>query len=228
MDLSGYTDIARGAARCFGYDLAVNFNRPYLATSVSNFWQRWHMSMSGFFREYLFFSLGGSRSGNVYLNLMLTFIAIGIWHGAGWNFILYGALHGSAVCAERWWRTRRSDGAGRQSSASRGSMARRVVLTFAFVALARILFVQSDVSAAAGYLYAMVNSPGAGGAAGWQGYLTLTAAMASHLSPRSWQQGLLRRLERVSPWQRAGLIAGAVIVIAMLAAESRPFAYYRF
>jgi D-alanyl-lipoteichoic acid acyltransferase DltB (MBOAT superfamily) len=92
MDVSGYTDLARGAGRCFGYDLAINFDRPYLARTVSNFWQRWHISMSSFFRDYLYFGIGGSRRGNVYLNLMLTFLAIGLWHGAGWNFLAYGAL----------------------------------------------------------------------------------------------------------------------------------------
>ena len=66
-----------------GFELPVNFNRPYLATSVSAFWQRWHITVSSFFRDYLFIGLGGSRHGNVYVNLMITFIAIGIWHGAG-------------------------------------------------------------------------------------------------------------------------------------------------
>jgi alginate O-acetyltransferase complex protein AlgI len=228
MDLSGYTDLARGAARCFGYRLAVNFDRPYLATSVSNFWQRWHMSMSGFFREYLYYSMGGSRHGNVYLNLMLTFVAIGIWHGAGWNFILYGAVHGSAVCIERWRRKRRDTLPGRVSDGRPGSVLVSVLLTFAFVSLARILFVQADVSSAANYVVAMVRSTGAGGAAGWQGYLTLLGAAALHVSPRSWQDGLLRRLEDAPIWWRALAMVAAIVMIVALAAESRPFTYYRF
>jgi len=228
MDLSGYTDLARGAARCFGYRLAVNFDRPYLATSVSNFWQRWHMSMSGFFREYLYYSLGGSRYGNVYFNLMMTFIAIGIWHGAGWNFILYGALHGSAVCAERWRRKRRDATHSPATRQKPGSVLTSILLTFGFVSLARILFVQSDVASAADYLIAMVRSTGSGGAAGWQGYLTLAAAVALHASPKSWQHDLLKRMETAPVWARASVIVLVVVVVTALAAESRPFTYYRF
>jgi len=79
LDFSAYTDIARGAAKLLGYELPINFDRPYQATSVSNFWQRWHISMSSFFRDYLYFPLGGSKHGNVYFNLILTFSAIGLW-----------------------------------------------------------------------------------------------------------------------------------------------------
>jgi alginate O-acetyltransferase complex protein AlgI len=104
LDFSAYTDMARGVAKILGYQLPVNFRRPYQEQSISEFWQRWHISMSSFFRDYLFFGLGGSRNHRTYRNLMITFIAIGVWHGAGWNFILYGALHGALVCYERYCR----------------------------------------------------------------------------------------------------------------------------
>jgi alginate O-acetyltransferase complex protein AlgI len=95
-DFSGYSDIARGAARFMGYDLMINFNRPYLAKSISEFWSRWHISLSTWFRDYLYIPLGGSRAGkwHWYRNLLIVFLISGLWHGANWTFIVWGALHG--------------------------------------------------------------------------------------------------------------------------------------
>jgi alginate O-acetyltransferase complex protein AlgI len=95
-DFSGYSDIALGTARFMGFDLMTNFNRPYLAASVSEFWSRWHMSLSTWFRDYLYIPLGGSRSGKWrwYRNLLIVFLVSGLWHGASWTFIVWGALHG--------------------------------------------------------------------------------------------------------------------------------------
>jgi len=95
-DFSGYSDIARGTARFMGYDLMINFNRPYLATTISDFWSRWHISLSTWFRDYLYIPLGGSRAGKWkwYRNLLIIFLVSGLWHGANWTFIVWGALHG--------------------------------------------------------------------------------------------------------------------------------------
>ena len=95
-DFSGYTDIARGAARTLGYHLMLNFDQPYRAQSISEFWRRWHISLSTWFRDYVYFPLGGSRAGKLrnYFNLMVVFLISGLWHGASWAFILWGALHG--------------------------------------------------------------------------------------------------------------------------------------
>ena len=99
-DFSGYSDIARGVARILGFDLMFNFNLPYFATSPSDFWRRWHISLSTWFRDYLYIPLGGSRNGsaNHLLNLLLTMTVAGLWHGAGWNFLLWGVWHGLALC----------------------------------------------------------------------------------------------------------------------------------
>lgn len=99
-DFSGYSDIARGVSKLLGFDLMFNFNLPYFATSPSDFWRRWHISLSTWFRDYLYIPLGGSRNGfgNHLLNLMLTMVVAGLWHGAGWNFLLWGAWHGLALC----------------------------------------------------------------------------------------------------------------------------------
>lgn len=95
-DFSGYTDIARGAARCMGYELMKNFDIPYHARSISEFWRRWHISLSTWFRDYLYFPLGGNRVGKLrnYFNLLVVFVISGLWHGASWAFIVWGALNG--------------------------------------------------------------------------------------------------------------------------------------
>ncbi len=95
-DFSGYSDIAIGAARTMGYDLMLNFNAPYLSKSISEFWKRWHISLSTWFRDYLYIPLGGNRvsSGRLYVNYLIVFTVSGLWHGAAWTFIIWGALHG--------------------------------------------------------------------------------------------------------------------------------------
>ncbi len=106
-DFSGYTDIARGAARVMGIELMQNFNQPYLATSISDFWRRWHISLSSWFRDYVYIPLGGNRvlPMRQYLNLMLTFMISGLWHGANWTFVFWGALNGFYLVVELATRT---------------------------------------------------------------------------------------------------------------------------
>ncbi len=103
-DFSGYSSIAQGAARWLGFDLMYNFKMPYFASSPSEFWQRWHISLSAWLRDYLYIPLGGNRRGtiNTYRNLMLTMTLGGLWHGAGWTFILWGVYHGVILCAYRF------------------------------------------------------------------------------------------------------------------------------
>lgn len=102
-DFSGYTDIARGVAKLMGFEFVLNFNLPYFATSPSDFWQRWHISLSSWLRDYLYISLGGNRGGSAktYRNLMLTMVLGGLWHGAAWNFVAWGFYHGCLLVAHR-------------------------------------------------------------------------------------------------------------------------------
>lgn len=102
-DFSGYSDMAIGIARILGYDLGQNFNLPYLSQNVTEFWKRWHISLSSWLQEYLYISLGGNRKSvsRTYVNLMLTMILGGLWHGASWNFVLWGALHGAALVVHK-------------------------------------------------------------------------------------------------------------------------------
>jgi len=105
FDFSGYCDMALGLARLFGIRLPINFNSPYKALSIVDFWRRWHISLSRFLRDYLYIPLGGNRSGLLgrHGNLMLTMLLGGLWHGAGWNFVLWGALHGSYLIVNQLW-----------------------------------------------------------------------------------------------------------------------------
>ena len=102
-DFSGYTDIAIGAALILGFKLPINFNKPYFATSPSDFWRRWHISLSSWLRDYLYIPLGGNKKGSkfTYANLMIVMLLGGLWHGASWNFIIWGALHGSYLAVHK-------------------------------------------------------------------------------------------------------------------------------
>jgi alginate O-acetyltransferase complex protein AlgI len=106
FDFSGYTDMALGIALMFNIHLPINFDSPYKATSIIDFWRRWHMTLSRFLRDYLYIPLGGNRHGKLrrYLNLAVTMLLGGLWHGAGWTFVLWGALHGAYLTANHLWR----------------------------------------------------------------------------------------------------------------------------
>lgn len=101
FDFSGYSDMAIGLAKMFGFDFKENFNYPYISKSVTEFWRRWHISLSSWFRDYLYIPLGGNRKGNVYVNLLIVFMITGLWHGAAWNFIIWGLWHGLFLIIER-------------------------------------------------------------------------------------------------------------------------------
>ena len=106
FDFSGYTDMAIGMAKLLGFHFPVNFRRPYLASSITDFWRRWHISLSSWLRDYLYISLGGNRHGRwmTYRNLMLTMLLGGLWHGASWNFVIWGGYHGAMLSVERFFR----------------------------------------------------------------------------------------------------------------------------
>ncbi len=106
FDFSGYTDIARGCARLLGYRFPPNFERPYLSPSITDFWRRWHISLSFWLRDYLYISLGGNRVGvpQMYLNILIVMGLGGLWHGASWNFALWGLFHGLLLIGHRLWR----------------------------------------------------------------------------------------------------------------------------
>lgn len=101
FDFSGYSDMAIGLGKIFGFRFPENFNYPYISGSVREFWRRWHISLSTWFKDYLYIPMGGSRKGNVYLHLFIVFLATGLWHGAAWGFVLWGLWHGMFCILER-------------------------------------------------------------------------------------------------------------------------------
>ena len=159
FDFSGYTDMAVGAARMFGIRLPVNFFSPYKATNISDFWRRWHMTLSRFLRDYLYFPLGGNRKGTYrrLANLMVTMLLGGLWHGAGWTFVLWGGLHGGYLAAHQAWRHFGPRIPGRRSIC-RLIPAR--LLTFVSVVFGWVLFRAEDVESAVAMMRAMVGLEG--------------------------------------------------------------------
>ncbi|SEC12736.1 MBOAT family O-acyltransferase [Paenibacillus sp. GP183] len=106
FDFSGYSDMAIGLAKMFGFDFKENFDYPYISKTITEFWRRWHISLSSWFRDYLYIPLGGNRAGNVYVNLLIVFIVTGLWHGAAWNFVIWGLWHGLFLIIERLMKKR--------------------------------------------------------------------------------------------------------------------------
>jgi alginate O-acetyltransferase complex protein AlgI len=228
MDLSGYTDIVRGAAKLLGFELPENFNRPYQAVSVSNFWQRWHISMSSFFRDYLYFGIGGSRSGNVYFNLYVTFIAIGLWHGSGLNFIVYGLIHGTAVVIERWHRARRL--ARGLSAAPKGRWAwlASVFVTFHVIAFSRIFFRSGDLSSAVDYIAALLQPVTDESPFTILGTTVLAMAFVLHYAPRSIFTIAAARYHRMNFVAQGGILVGIVFGLLALSQGGVQFVYFQY
>ena len=110
FDFSGYSDMAIGCAKCMGYDLPKNFDLPYISKNVSDFWKRWHISLSSWLQQYLYIPLGGNRKGKArtYFNLMITMLLGGLWHGSDWTFVIWGGLHGAALCLHKLYISKRS------------------------------------------------------------------------------------------------------------------------
>ena len=154
FDFSGYTDMALGIALLFNIKLPINFDSPYKATSIIDFWRRWHMTLSRFLRDYLYIPLGGNRKGRVrrYANLMITMLLGGLWHGAGWTFVAWGALHGIYLAINNLWRDATAGKIllpGRIGSLTGGA------LTFIAVVAAWVVFRSSDIAQARTMLEAM-------------------------------------------------------------------------
>ncbi|MQA18358.1 MBOAT family O-acyltransferase [Rugamonas rivuli] len=150
FDFSGYSDMAIGLSRLFGVKLPLNFNSPYQAANIAEFWRRWHMTLSRFLRDYLYVPLGGNRHGR-YRNLMLTMLLGGLWHGAGWSFVVWGGLHGVYLVMHHGWGALAGQGPPR----CWGRM-----LTFFAVLAAWVVFRAPDLSTAGDILHAMVGGNG--------------------------------------------------------------------
>jgi D-alanyl-lipoteichoic acid acyltransferase DltB (MBOAT superfamily) len=177
FDFSGYSDMAIGLSRMFGIVLPLNFNSPYKATSIIDFWRRWHMTLSRFLRDYLYIPLGGGRVGKVrrHVNLMVTMLLGGLWHGASWNFVFWGGLHGIYLVINHAWRTTRQRLLPEGSAPGRAERLAGWALTFLAVVVAWVFFRATTLEGSLIMLRGMCGLQGFG----------LPAALAPALGPTS-------------------------------------------
>jgi alginate O-acetyltransferase complex protein AlgI len=227
-DFSGYTDIARGSARLLGIDLVRNFEQPYLSAGITEFWRRWHISLSTWLRDYLYVPLGGNRgtARRTYRNLMLTMVLGGLWHGAAWTFVAWGVLHGTYLCVERALGVK----VGRAGPGLPPLRAvPRVVLTFALVCLAWIPFRAASGRQALD-LIAALGRPGGQVLAADQ--VVLVAVLAGATLALDIAQRCITQPTRVL--DRYPLVAGSLAGVALVAlvvfsgGAPVPFIYFQF
>jgi len=167
FDFSGYCDMAVGLSRLFGIRLPFNFNSPYQAVGIIDFWRRWHMTLSRFLRDYLYIPLGGNRRGTArrYFNVMVTMLLGGLWHGANWTFVLWGSLHGVYLVVNHLWRAIRP-AAVLALVPGNLRVAGSAAVTFTAVVVAWVVFRAPDLATAKGLLSAMLGEKGLGSATG--------------------------------------------------------------
>jgi alginate O-acetyltransferase complex protein AlgI len=231
-DFSGYSDMAIGCARMMGFKFMENFQMPYSAVSITEFWRRWHISLSSWFRDYLYISLGGNRKGpgRTYVNLMVTMLLCGLWHGASWNFVFWGGLHGAGLAVHRiWckWNPFRSL-AERPAFAFAGTLLSRL-LTLGLVLVGWIFFRAQSWTDALVYVDRVTSwtregthliSPYI--------YPALAVVVATHLlvnKDRNWALEVPQRSVPV----RIGYFAALITCIVLLGAtDSAPFIYFQF
>ena len=211
FDFSGYCDMAIGLSRMFGVRLPLNFNSPYKAKSIVDFWRRWHMTLSRFLRDYLYVPLGGNRRGKArtYLNLFLTMLLGGIWHGAGWTFVLWGALHGAYLVANHAWVQLRL--AARWQPGGRAWTVLSWLATFVAVVVGWVFFRATDVESALAILRGMAGAHGVVLPEAWRALLPApVGGVLSSLGIVFGSTGTFRGLSQVA--ETAALLATCVLL----------------
>jgi D-alanyl-lipoteichoic acid acyltransferase DltB (MBOAT superfamily) len=221
-DFSGYTDMAIGLALLMGFVFPQNFNSPYRATGFRDFWRRWHMTLSRFLRDYLYIPLGGNRKGRIrtYVNLMATMALGGLWHGAAWNFVAWGAYHGTGLSVEH---------------ASRGRLGRifpgwlRWFVTFNLIVFGWILFRSQDLSLVGDYVAALTRSgPATLYSVPVVGAILLVIGL--QLLPERPMEGIELRIGRLRPLLMGAALAVVVLIVGATVPSQGvpPFIYFRF
>jgi D-alanyl-lipoteichoic acid acyltransferase DltB (MBOAT superfamily) len=227
-DFSAYTDIAIGVAALLGYRFPQNFNQPYRALGIGDFWRRWHMTLSAWLRDYLYIPLGGNRGGKLMTarNLMLTMLLGGLWHGANWTFLIWGALHGAALVADHAYRR-----SGFFEAYGRASWA--VILdwavTFHFVCFCWLFFRAPSLDAATQYLSGVWSDNGAANTMPWIVWPLLAAGAVTQLLPPDFRERLGGWLDARGGAVQVGFGAMALYLIVVMApSAAAPFIYFQF
>jgi alginate O-acetyltransferase complex protein AlgI len=228
-DFSGYTDIAIGVALLMGYRFPQNFNAPYAAVSLRDFWRRWHMTLSRWLRDYLYIPLGGSRGGRskTYRNLMITMILGGLWHGAAWTFVVWGALHGGGLAVERWLDERR-EARGEVPSYGRVAIAARRVFTFHLVCLGWVFF-RADSFGTATTLLSRLTDWGPAPAVTPVVLALVIGGIAVQFVPRHFRLRLRFYFGRLRPISMGAVLGLFLLLLDGLGPEGvAPFIYFQF
>lgn len=233
-DFSGYSDMAIGIALLLGFRFPINFNSPYKADSVTDFWHRWHISLSTWLRDYLYISLGGNRKGKIrtYLNLFLTMLLGGLWHGASWNFIVWGGLHGVALAVHKYVRSLLGRAKNYRSTEWKRFFA--VVLTFHFVCFCWIFFRNTTFEGSATMIRQIFTAfhPELAGqlfTGYWKVFLLMGVGYLLHACPDRWQEACSRGMIRLPlVGQALVLILLVYLVMQVKSSDIQPFIYFQF
>jgi alginate O-acetyltransferase complex protein AlgI len=229
-DFAGYSTIAIGSALCLGFDLPNNFRMPYAAIGFSDFWRRWHMSLSTWLRDYLYIPLGGNRGteARTYVNLMLTMLLGGLWHGANWTFVVWGGLHGVYLAAERWIRERTGVVGDPAGPWNRLSLA---LLTYFLVNITWVFFRAETFQGAASVLAGMFGLAPEAAPVLPTIYMIKVAVIISGILVVQWLMRN-RTIEEVvsrAPWWLTGAIAAAMLFAVIVTQGSgEAFIYFQF
>ena len=234
FDFSGYSDMAIGLGRMMGIEFLENFNRPYISRSITEFWRRWHISLSNWMREYLYIPLGGNRKGvaRTYFNLWLVFLISGFWHGAAWNFVAWGAFHGFFLCLDKLFKGTRI---------SRAPAWAGIPVTFVLVLFSWVLFRAESLTQAVAYMGRMLDVAGSAGAPpafefGLRHQAMLAAAAALCFGPAVKARTFdFMRLDpaNATAGQAAARFAAALVLLiwsasVLATSQFNPFIYFRF
>jgi alginate O-acetyltransferase complex protein AlgI len=228
-DFSGYTDIAIGIALLLGFSFPQNFDSPYAATSLQDFWRRWHMTLSRWLRDYVYIPLGGNRGSRIltYRNLMLTMLLGGLWHGAAWTFVAWGAIHGFGLAAERWWKERPGY-VPRPRTPVRTWLAR--IATFNLVCLAWIFFRSDSFDLAWEMITGLFTGWGEASPLVTGGVLlAIVVGIGSQYLPARVPQLIMARFGRLPVLGQAVVLAFALMLTHAMGPEGvAPFIYFQF
>jgi D-alanyl-lipoteichoic acid acyltransferase DltB (MBOAT superfamily) len=231
-DFFGYTNIAIGLALLLGYQFPQNFDNPYSAVSIQDFWRRWHMTLSRWLRDYLYIPLGGSRGSRLdtYRNLLLTMLIGGLWHGAGWTFIVWGGIHGLGLAWERWRRDRRADlGLPEPPDTPARRWLRRLAV-FNFVCFAWIFFRATSFGNAGDVIEQLFTNWGAPSPEVTLGVvLAILVGLGAQYVPLRVLGTVMTRFSRLHPALQALALGLALLVTDALGPEGvAPFIYFQF
>ena len=231
-DFSGYTDIAIGIVILLGFRFPENFDRPYTARTVQDFWRRWHITLSRWLRDYLYIPLGGSQKGarRTYLNVMITMLLGGLWHGAAWTFVAWGGLHGLGLAVGRWRTAQRTAQGLDPLPDDPLTVARQRLATFHFVCLGWVFFRADSFGTAFTVLGRLVTGWGTGPELVTSALLTvLTASIAVQYLPARPAERLQVGFSRLRPALQGVIVAVCLAIITIAGPQGvAPFIYFQF